>query len=92
MKHDVNDSLINHNADILIQHYPNTMNERWHEGRSIDVIEEKTHHRTTYQTQKSTTFEHIIPIPISLCFTSRIKYPFCLSSLQYKKHRSEVKR
>ena len=41
MKHDVNDSLINHNADILIQHYPNTMNERWHEGRSIDVIEEK---------------------------------------------------
>ena len=39
MKHGVDDSLIHHTADILIQKYPNTVNARWHEVRNVDVIE-----------------------------------------------------
>ena len=54
MKHDVDDPLIYLTADILIQNYPNTVNARWHEAKSVDVID----HRTTDQTQKSTKFEH----------------------------------
>ena len=40
MKHGVDDSLINHNVDIIIQNYPNTLNARWQEGKSIDVIKQ----------------------------------------------------
>ena len=39
MKHGVDDSLTYLTADILIQSYPNTMNARWHEAKSINVIE-----------------------------------------------------
>ena len=39
MNHGVDDSLTYLTADILIQSYPNTMNARWHEAKSINVIE-----------------------------------------------------
>jgi len=42
MKHGVDDSLIYLTADILIQDYPNTVNARWHEVKSVDVIEKNT--------------------------------------------------
>ena len=42
MKHVVDDSLIYLTADILIEKYPNTVNARWHEVRSNDVIEKNT--------------------------------------------------
>ena len=50
----MNELLISHTSDI-IQNYPNTMNMRSHEGKSVGVAE---NHRTTDQTQKSEKFEH----------------------------------
>ena len=39
MKHGVDESLIYLTAYILIQKYPNTVNARWREVRSVDVYE-----------------------------------------------------
>jgi len=40
MWHVVDNSLINHFADILIQSYP--INARWHEGMIADLLMKKT--------------------------------------------------
>ena len=99
MKHVVDDSLIYLTADILIQIYPTTVNARWHEVMSVDVIENKQNHWSDSEICEIWTQKHR-PIPVILWFavlpissfkiltsinavTKCVKYPFWFSPLKY---------
>jgi len=51
-------------ADILIQTYPNTMNARWHEVESVDVIEKPQNDWSDWEKYEIWTQKHR---PITFC-------------------------
>jgi len=98
MKHGVDDSLIYLAADIPIQNYPNSMNARWNEVKSVDVIEKPQNdwsdsemYEIWLQKQRPITVIlwfavlHISPLKIISIniVTSCVKYPIWFSSLNY---------
>ena len=72
MKHGVDGSLT---ADILIQNYPNTMNARWHEVRSVNVIEKPQNDLSDSEICKIWTQNHR-PIAVILWFAVLPISPF----------------
>jgi len=52
----MNDSLIVHTSDIKVQHNPNTLIARWHEGMSVGVAEKPQNDWSGYEICERTWF------------------------------------
>ena len=94
MKHGVDDSLIYLTADILIQNYPNTTNARWHEVKSVDVIEKPQNDWSDSEICEIWTQNHrpialTVILLLAVLHISPLKIisinmsPFCFSLLKY---------